>query len=277
MEAMNTAALHNFAGELADFPDDYAIIGGAACHLWFASRNSDFRRTQDMDLVLLVRTESQPFLQALLGFLERHDYQAETVELDDGTRKARLYRFKNDQHAEFPAEIELLGPDDETLHHAMGQRSIPVKAGGKYSGLSCMLLDSAYFQLLRDHHHQVEGISVADENVLVVYKMKAYLNIMAARRAGKAHGSDGSRKNADKHRNDAVRLLLEGRIAQLPVPQKIHDDIMQFAGLLRSDEDVRKSLVNSFSTLYPQLNVTLDLLDALALNIEQTFSLEEEL
>ena len=277
MEAMNTAALENFAREFADFPEDYAIIGGVACHLWFASRNTDFRRTQDMDLVLLVRTESQPFLQALLGFLERHNYQAETIELDDATRKARLYRFNNTGDAEAPAQIELLGPDDETLHHALGQRSIPVKAGGEYSGLSCMLLDGNYFQLLRDHRQQVEGISVADENVLVVYKMKAYLNIMAARRAGKAHGSDGSRKNADKHRNDAVRLLLEGRIAQLPVSQRIHDDIMQFAGLLRSDEDVRKSLVNSFSTLYPQLNVTLDLLDALALNIEQTFSLEGEL
>lgn len=70
---MNREALQNFAREFADFTEDYAIIGGAACHLWFASRNTDFRITQDMDLVLLVRTESQPFLQKLLDFLKQHD------------------------------------------------------------------------------------------------------------------------------------------------------------------------------------------------------------
>lgn len=275
METMNREALQNFAREFADFTEDYAIIGGAACHLWFASRNTDFRITQDMDLVLLVRTESQPFLQKLLDFLKQHDYQAETIELDDGTRKARLYRFNNDRHPEFPAQIELLGPDDETLHHALGQRSIPVKAGGEYSGLSCMLMDSAYFQLLRDYHQQVDGISVADENVLVVYKMKAYLNIMATSAAGKAHGSDGNRKNAYKHRNDAVRLLLEGRIEQLPVPREIHDDVQNFANLLQGDASVRASLVSSFHSLYPQLNVTPETLDELASIIRDKFPLRE--
>lgn len=122
---------------------------------------------------------------------------------------------------------------------------------------------------------QAKGISVADENVLVVYKMKAYLNIMAARAEGKAHGSDGNRKNACKHRNDAVRLLQEGRIAQLPVPQEIHDDVQNFANLLQSDEGVRASLVSSFHSLYPQLNVTPETLDELASIIRDKFPLRE--
>lgn len=274
MEALSIDALRSFAKEFAAFPEEYAVIGGAACHLWFASRAADFRRTQDVDLVLLVKSESRPFLHALLRFLERHRYRAETVRLDDGASKARLYRFINPADTDYPMQIELLGPDDDTLHHALGQRAIPVKTGGEYSGLSCILLNNSYFQLLREHHRQIAGISAADENVLVAYKMKAYLNIMAARNAGNEHGSDYSRKNADKHRNDAVRLLLEGRVETLPVPRDVHDDILRFVDLLQNDAGIRHSLQESFRVLHPQLNVNPELLDGLASIILETFPLK---
>lgn len=275
MEKISTQSLQRFAMEFADFQHDYAIIGGAACHLWFASRNSDFRRTQDVDMVLLIRSESQRFLQAFVDFLHKNDYQAESVELKDGTNKAHLYRFNNSTHHDLPAQIELLGPDDDSLQHALGQRCIPVKAGGEYTGLSCMILDEAYYRLLQEGHRDVDGISVADENVLAVYKMKAYLNIMDARAAGTAHGSDGSEKNANKHRNDVIRLLLEGDVQGVPVSSEIHADIQRFAAVLKSDTAVRSSLQASFRAQYPALGVTADILDTLAAQLLTLFPLAE--
>lgn len=276
MEPISSQSLRRFATEFADFQHDYAIIGGAACHLWFASRNGDFRRTQDVDLVLLLRSESQRFLQAFVDFLHRNDYQAESVELEYGTKKAHLYRFNNSTHPDLPAQIELLGPDDDSLQHALGQRCIPVKADGEYSGLSCMILNDAYYRLLQEWHRDVDGISVADENVLAVYKMKAYLNIMEARAAGVTHGSDGSKENANKHRNDVIRLLLEGDVQGVPVSAEIHADIQRFAAVLKSDTAVRTSLLTSFRTLHPALGVTSDTLDTLSAQLPTLFPPAEQ-
>ena len=61
MEPLNITEIKNFARRFQDYRDDYILIGGAACHLWFASRSLDFRRTADMDLVLVIRSQSRPF------------------------------------------------------------------------------------------------------------------------------------------------------------------------------------------------------------------------
>ena len=63
--------------------------------------------------------------------------------------------------------------------------------------------------------------------------------------------------------------------APLPVPREIHDDVQNFANLLQGDASVRTSLVSSFHSLYPQLNVTLETLDELASIIREKFPLSE--
>lgn len=73
MEPLSLIEIKNFARHFNEYRDDYILIGGAACHLWFASRSLDFRRTADMDLVLVIRSESGPFIERLVQFLR--DYR----------------------------------------------------------------------------------------------------------------------------------------------------------------------------------------------------------
>ena len=50
---MSVQGMELFKERFADFPDRYALIGGSACDLIFASRGLQFRRTKDLDIVIL--------------------------------------------------------------------------------------------------------------------------------------------------------------------------------------------------------------------------------
>lgn len=254
MAVLNTASLQNFAEYFRAFESEYALIGGAACHLWFASRGLNFRNTVDVDMVLLMQSRGAAFLHAFSDFIEAKGYDAEVCTLTDGTCKTRLYRFLNHTSTDYPAQIELLGPDDESLSHSVRQRCIPVKAEEEYSGLSCMILEEAYHRLLRDSRRMVAGIPLADEAVLVLFKIRAYLNIMERRASGAPHGSDGSLQNAHKHRNDILLLLLLGDVSLLPVAPNIRETVMAFAGLLKADATMRRSLYQSLRRTQPLLS-----------------------
>jgi len=46
-----------FRTHFADFTDQYVLIGGAACDLWFEEAATEFRATRDLDLVLTLETD----------------------------------------------------------------------------------------------------------------------------------------------------------------------------------------------------------------------------
>ena len=50
-----------FRAHFADFTDQYVLIGGAACDIWFEEAAVDFRATRDLDLVLTLETEAPAF------------------------------------------------------------------------------------------------------------------------------------------------------------------------------------------------------------------------
>lgn len=255
MEPLNLIEIKNFARHFQDYRDDYILIGGAACHLWFASRALDFRRTADMDLVLVIRAQSRPFVERLAQFLMEYRYEAEELTLDNGTRKVRMYRFNAADPNGMPPQIELLGPDNDSLRHAAEQHKIPVKLGTEYSGLSCIILDNAYYDFLLSGRKWLDGVPVADENALVAFKVKAYLNIMSRHSEGIPHGSDGSVKNANKHRNDVLRLLLMGQVEGAPVPQAIRADMETFVSSILADSRIIQNLLRSLNSSIPGLDL----------------------
>ena len=240
-------SLQNFAREFSAYTGEYVIIGGAACHLWFADKQIHFRNTLDVDMALLLQANALPFVQAFLNFVDRVGYRAESHALRDGRVKRRLYRFLLEKERESPAMIELLGPDNAAIQHAFDQRSIPVKVEGEYCGLSCMLLDPAYYDMLRNGTTECLGVPVVNRETLIALKIKAFLNIQTLHRQPVVppHGSDASMDNARKHRKDVISLLYLSELSVTPVAPSIHRDIEAFATQLLRDSAERDSLIRS--------------------------------
>ncbi len=253
-------SLQNFAREFATYQGEYVIIGGAACYLWFAEEQTHFRNTLDVDMVLLLRSQSLPFIKAFLDFAERIGYQADTCLQKDGVLKRRLYRFRLKGNRDYPEMIEVLGPDNEDIQHTFEQRCIPVKVADEYSGLSCMLLDDAYYGLLQESQTECRGIPVVSREALIALKIKAFLNILALHRRGAMppHGSDASMENARKHRKDVIALLYLPGLRVTPVAPSIRNDIEAFATLLLQDQGERDSLIRSVIATQNLSHIPLD-------------------
>lgn len=43
-----------FRDRFREFDDAFVLIGGVACHEWFAQQGVEFRATKDLDIVLIV-------------------------------------------------------------------------------------------------------------------------------------------------------------------------------------------------------------------------------
>lgn len=240
-------SLQNFTREFASYQGEFVIIGGAACHVWFAEEQTHFRNTTDVDMVLLLQSQSLPFIKSFLDFVERVGYQADSRLQQNGITKRRLYRFRLSGNHDYPEMIEVLGPDNAEIQHAFEQRSIPVKVADEYSGLSCLLLDDAYYGLLKDNCTQLQGIPVVSREALIALKIKAFLNIQALHRNGDTppHGSDAGMENARKHRKDVIALLYLPGLRVTPVGAGIRRDIEDFSSPLLLEQTARDSLIRS--------------------------------
>jgi hypothetical protein len=133
--------------------------------------------------------------EALRTFIEVGGYQA--GERSDG--RPLLYRFSSPAREDYPAKLEFCCRRPEGLDLKLGQRAIPVSAGLARHSLSAILLDQGYFDLIRDHHTEREGLWVANATRL---KAHAWLNLTREHEAGAAIDS----QNIKKHRSDAFRL-----------------------------------------------------------------------
>lgn len=253
-------SLQNFAREFAPYRGEYVIIGGAACHLWFAEEQTHFRNTMDVDMVLLLQSQSLPFIKSFRDFAERIGYQADSRLQQDGITKRRLYRFRLSGNLDYPEMIEVLGPDNEDIQHAFEQRSIPVKVADEYSGLSCMLLDDAYYGLLQNSCTERQGIPIVSREALIALKIKAFLNIQSLHRNGNLppHGSDTSMENARKHRKDVIALLYLSGLSRTPVGPSIRKDIEVFASQLLHEQAERDSLIRSVTATQSLSHIPLD-------------------
>ena len=70
--------------------------------------------------------------------------------------------------------------------------------------LSALLLDDNYYDLLKKGSVDINGISVLRIESLVLFKMKAYLDLSQR----KLNGESIDSKVIKKHRNDVIRLVV---------------------------------------------------------------------
>ncbi|MDE0342191.1 MAG: hypothetical protein OXK82_03315 [Deltaproteobacteria bacterium] len=223
--------IEKFREYFAAHEDQYAIIGGAACDLLFNAAGLNFRATKDIDMVLCVEVVDAAFGTTFGAFLDAGGYQAR--ERSDGTKE--FYRFHLPTDQSFPFMIELFSrrpagldlPEDTVLTR------IPVD--DDVISLSAILLDDAYYAALQAAKKKVDGVTIIDEELLIPFKARAFLDLTERLDAGRNIHRDDIRK----HRNDVFRLVqLLPQDASIKVPNPIRQDLRSFVNRVQADESL---------------------------------------
>lgn len=187
-----------FRARFRAFEGDFILIGGAACDEWFAGQGLSFRATKDLDIVLLVEVLDARLVAAIRAFVADGGYEIR----ERSESQPVLYRFGKPKNPLFPSMLEFFSRSPDALALADDQTVIPLATeSGKHS-LSAILLDRAYYDLIRAENVTVDGIGFATATALIPLKARAWLDL-AARRTG---GEKIDAKDIEKHRADVFRL-----------------------------------------------------------------------
>lgn len=262
--------IKHFAEHFSAFSNQYILIGGAACHVWYADEEPAFRATQDMDIVLVLEQLNDDFVRAFKLYLQTNRYQQwERHHIDEGTPdKKVMYRFVKPANFHAPAQIELLSRKGNIATLDAECQSAPVKAGDVYTGLSCIVLNDAYYHFLISQARDKESLSILSIPALILLKIKAYLNLSEQYNPDKPHGSDGGKRNIRKHRNDVFFMLfsLEGSIS-CELPETLMNDVRLFIDSMVADgtawQGIRAHLEHQYGAASLQGVSCTDLLDRL--------------
>lgn len=124
-------------------------------------------------------------------------------------------------------------PDDAVLS--------PLPLDDDVSSLSAILLDTDYYDLLKEGKTRVNGVTVLDAPYLILFKAKAWLDLSDRKKAGEQVDS----KNIRKHKNDVFRLTeLLDHNQEIPfhIPGAVLSDIREFTERMRSEDIDLKQL-----------------------------------
>ena len=203
-----------------DFKDQYVLIGGSACDLLFTEAGLDFRATKDLDLVLIVEALTPEFGRQFWSFISDGGYQHRSR--SDGN--PQYYRFDKPRSRKYPFMIELFSRTAALIEEP-DSAVIPIHVGDDVSSLSAILLNEDYYQLLIDGKRIATDLVVLKPEYLIVFKVKAYLDIKDQREKAGLEPND----DVKKHLRDILRLtvLLTGNERPI-LPESIRADIMHF-------------------------------------------------
>lgn len=249
--------IERFREYFAEHQDAWAIIGGVACEFWFAARNLSFRRTDDIDAVLIVEALDAGFTRRFWDFVRDGGYVVE----GHAEEVTRLYRFVKPRSDGFPAMVELFTRKPENIDLEEGQQIVPLRTS-ELSSLSAILVDDDYYRLIVENREVHDDLPVITAVAMVPLKARAWLGMRARRERGEQVDS----RDLKKHRNDVFRLALTLPSAAGPaVPDRIRDDLRLFLSEFREGSGdwpaTRASLKGASGGLLPS---TGDILEVLA-------------
>ena len=229
--------LYKFRDFFQSHTDQYVLIGGAACSIVFDEIGEDFRATKDLDVVLIVENISEDFAKAFWEFIRAANYNG----IETGEAQKQFYRFKNPDDPSYPKMIELFSrvPDLPLLPHA---HLTPVHIADDISSLSAILLNDDYYAFLLSGRRIIDGLSVLDEKYLIPFKVKAWCELSARRKAGE----EGNSRHIRKHYRDVHKLLtLLPTNAKVPLPDQLKADMQEFIDGIEADEIMSEDIDNA--------------------------------
>ena len=226
--------LEKFKEYFEKFNYNYALIGGTACDILLSSKGIDFRATKDFDIVLLLEAVNEDFVKTIIKFVQDGEYS----HINKGTGKEQFYRFEKPNKDNFPKMIELFSKKPEYIK-SLDIALAPIHINDDLISLSAILLNDEYYTLLKNNIVEIDGVTIINIEELILYKMKAYLDLYQR----KTHGENIDSNDIKKHKNDVFRLLANADPGiEVNVNDVIKKDIISFIGQVDSDKPDLKNL-----------------------------------
>lgn len=227
--------LEKFKEYFKEFSNQYVLIGGTACDLLMEEIGQPFRATNDFDMVIIIENLEVEFIDRMFKFLEDGGYQNR----EKTTGQEQFYRFSNPSNNDYPKMIELFSRKTKNNSIEFDDNFTRIECDNSVVSLSAILLNEAYYESLLLGRKIIDGLSIINAEVMILFKLRAWLDLKEKREKGMPIQMNDIRK----HRNDVFRLLTiispEGKT---PVEKEIHDDILLFVDQINLDKPDLKSL-----------------------------------
>lgn len=227
--------LEKFKEYFADHTSQYVFIGGTACDILMDELGTSFRATKDLDMVLIIEALDASFGETFWQFIEDGGYEHR----EKGTSENQFYRFTDPKDKTFPKMIELFSkhPNEFELSFDSGLTLIHIDES--IVSLSAILLNDDYYDLLVKGKRTVDGFSLIELETVILFKIKAWLDLKGRKEAGE----DVDTKNIRKHKNDVFRLLANVSLtSRIKSSQEIQNDVVKFIEQIKEDKPDLKNL-----------------------------------
>ena len=226
--------VEKFKEYFRDYAGQYTFIGGTACDIILGNLGEDFRATKDLDMVLILEELSEQFANTFMQFVEDGGYE----HINKGTGENQFFRFSKPKDTSFPYMIELFSKRPDYLS-TLVTRLGPIHISDEAISLSAILLDDEYYELLKNGVVEVDEVSVLDLVHIILFKIKAWLDLSERRENGEHIDS----KNIKKHKNDIIRLgasIEKGQ--QLQISGRVREDVEIFMDKVKNEPIDLKNL-----------------------------------
>ncbi|MGM9972549.1 MAG: hypothetical protein ACI33K_00705, partial [Clostridiaceae bacterium] len=135
--------------------------------------------------------------------------------------------------------IELFSRRPEKMTLYFDSVLTPIHIGDSIASLSAILLNDAYYELLLKGKSVVDGYSVLGIEYIILFKIRAWLDLSERVEAGERIDS----KTVKKHKNDIFRLLINiSPKTRVDINDEINEDIKHFLEKIKDDQPDLKSL-----------------------------------
>src|SRR5690554_5101073 len=213
--------LEKFKEYFKDYTNHYVLIGGTACEILLNDLGVSFRATKDLDIVLIIEVLDISFGKVFWKFIEDGGYKVR--EKNEGENQ--FYRFKNPKNSSFPKMIELFSKQPLNVNIRFNTWITPIHVDDSVISLSAILLSDEYYELLLKEKRMIDGCSILGIETIILFKMKAWLDLKKRRDSGESVDS----RNLRKHKNDIFRLLVNVSPTQrILISEEIKKDITHF-------------------------------------------------
>jgi len=219
--------IEKFKEYFKNYQGQYTFIGGAACDIILGELGEDFRATKDIDMVLILEELQADFANTFIQFVQDGGYE----HIDKGTGRNQYFRFTKPNDRSFPHMIELFSKKPDYLS-SLEPRLGPIHISRDVISLSAILLDDEYYEILKSGITVVDEVSVLDLEHIVLFKMKAWLDLTERKENGELIDS----KNIKKHKNDILRLSTSfEKDTHLSVSGQVKADAELFMEKIKND------------------------------------------
>ena len=212
-----------FRDYFIDYTDQYVLIGGTAVDIHLSDEGLPFRLTKDLDIVIIVEALTKEFVDHFWSFIKLADYNHQNKSGENN-----FYRFLEPTNEKFPYMIEILSFENNIFNEPKTQPITRLSTDDEVVSLSAIMLDANYYKILKANSIEKDGIMILNDWGLILFKIKAHLNL----KDEYENGSNVGQKDRTKHRKDVFRIMqIVVFSGTMDVATEIQNDVKRFIEL----------------------------------------------